>query len=107
KDSDDELASGKGGITMKVDGDSWKSTTTTLVTKEVESDVAGKYHAVLLSGLGGSDDGQSETLTVHINIPANKFKNPKGTYSVAIDEEETDHFWALFSRITGTDNLFY
>lgn len=108
KDKDpDDPASEYGGITMKVDGGQWNSTTTTLVTKEVESDVSGKYHAVLLSGLRGSDDGQSETLTVHINIPTNKFKNPKGTYSVAIDEEETNHVWAIFSRITGTKNLIH
>lgn len=107
KDADEDLASGNGGITMKVDGEQWKSTTTTLVTKEVESDVSGKYHAVLLSGLWGSDNGQSETLTVYVNIPANKFENPKGTYPVAIDEEETAHFWALFSSVMGTESSQY
>jgi len=107
KGPDNDPVLGNTEITMKVDGDQWKSTTTTLVTKEVESDETGKYHIVVINGIRGGNDGLSESLSLYINIPANKFKNPKGTYSVAIDEEETDHTWVIFSRITGTENLLY
>src|SRR3546814_3486886 len=90
---------------MKVDGDQWKATTTTLVTKGNGSSEADDYHLVLISGVRGNNNGLAESLSLYINIPANKFKNPKGTYSVAIDEEETDHSWAVLTRGAGTDTL--
>src|SRR3546814_1459267 len=90
---------------MKVEGDQWKATTTTLVTKGNGSSEADDYHLVLISGVRGNNNGLAESLSLYINIPANKFKNPKGTYSVAIDEEETDHSWAVLTRGAGTDTL--
>src|SRR3546814_21093775 len=104
-DLDDGPESGKGGITMKVDGDQRKATTTTLVTKGNGSSEADDYHLVLISGVRGNNNGLADSLSLYINIPANKFKNPKGTYSVAIDKEETDHSWAVLTIGAGTDQL--
>src|SRR3546814_12071843 len=77
KDLDDGPESGKGGITMKVDGDQWKATTTTLVTKGNGSSEADDYHLVLISGVRGNNNGLAEMLALSINIPSNKLKNPK------------------------------
>lgn len=101
--ADDGPASGKGGVSMKVDGDPWKSTTNTMMTKEVESGEMEKYHIVVISALRGNGDDLSESLSLYVNIPASKFRNPKGTYQVAIEEEEKDHTWAVLAKNVGTD----
>src|SRR3546814_16906603 len=90
---------------MKVDGDQWKATTTTLVTKGNGSSEADDYHLVLISGVRGNNNGLAESLSLYINIPANKLKNPNGTYSIAIDEEEKNHSWAVLTRDAGTEPL--
>lgn len=94
-DGQDSPESGKGGVSMVLEGETWNSTTNTLLTKAVESENSENYHLVAINALRGMDSGTSETLSLYINIPAHRFENPIGSYPVAFDEEELDHSWAL------------
>jgi len=103
--NNDKGLSPKTGMSMKVDGVEWKVTMTTLFTKEHQTD-QGKYYYVYLSGsrvVGESCDPEEdfvETMGLYINIPASKFRNPKGTYPTIIKESELGHLWCVFTSST-------
>lgn len=90
------------GFTMKVDGAPWGAYLTTLFTEEHEDDTDGKYYHVMINGTWaadeGDDDAQVEAIGIYVLIPADKFRNPKGTYPIR--QEEVGRAWALFSTST-------
>lgn len=85
--ADDDVIS-KAGITMKVNGENWESSMTTLLSEEQEKDEFGEYHFVSIVGSrvinknSQTEDDMAESVTMFIAIPASKFRNPKGTYPV-------------------------
>lgn len=84
----DDDSKNKSGITMKVNGESWESSITTLLSEEQEKDELGEYHFVTVMGSrvinknSSTEDDLAESITMFIAIPVSKFKNPKGTYPV-------------------------
>lgn len=104
KDDGDPPIGGK-SFTMKVNGESWAAYLTTLFTEEHENATDGKFYYVLISGTwatdesyGEVDDAHAEAMGIYVLIPASKFRNPKGTYSIR--REEIGGAWALFSTST-------
>ncbi len=94
---------GSSGMSMKVNGVEWKATMSTLFTENPDESV----HLVYINGTkvfteGGASGGEHvESLGMYINIPASKFRNPKGVYPVILDETNIGHSWALFSSNEG------
>lgn len=86
-DSDDNLTK-SGGITMKVDGELWSASMTTLISEQQENEEFGSYQLVSIMGTRVIDNNSSEvddiaeSITIYIAIPDSKFKNPKGIYPV-------------------------
>src|SRR5690606_28932018 len=82
-DSDDNLTK-SGGITMKVDGELWSASMTTLISEQQENEEFGSYQLVSIMGTRVIDNNSSEvddiaeSITIYIAIPDYKFKNPKG-----------------------------
>lgn len=99
----DDILKNEGGITMKVNGESWVSSMTTLLTDKQERDEFGEYHLVSLTGSriinlnSQTKDDMAESITMFIAIPASKFKNPKGTYPVV---------WESNSKLNQSSAIF-
>lgn len=97
---------GSSGMSMKVDGANWKSSMTTLFTEEHETSDMGEYYLVYISGSriieknSATEDDLAESMGLYINIPASKFRNPKGTYPIIIKETEVSHAWGVFGSST-------
>lgn len=106
KDEDDNGLSGNSGMTMKVDGTEWKSAMTTLFAEEHETSGMGEYRLVYIGGSriieknSATEDDLVESLGLYINIPASKFRAPKGTYPIIVKETELSHAWGIFSSST-------
>lgn len=106
KDKDDDALSGNAGMTMKVDGAEWKSAMTTLFAEEHETSGMGEYHLVYIGGSriieknSATEDDLVESLGLYINIPASKFRDPKGTYPIIVKETELSHAWGIFNSST-------
>lgn len=107
--SDDDInpiAASNAKLSMKVDGEAWTAVMTTLFTEEHETSELGKYYLVYMNGSriieknSQTEDDLVETIGFYINIPANKFKNPKGTYPIILDETEMGHAWGVFGSST-------
>lgn len=88
KKKDPEELSPKSGLSMKVNGEAWQATLTTLISDEHQSEQFGGYHLVHIMGgqttqtASGTNDDTAESLTMFIAIPASKFRNPKGIYPI-------------------------
>lgn len=105
KDNDNGL-SRNAGMSMKLDGKEWQASMTTLFTEEHETSQLGEYYYVYLSGSriieknSNTEDDLVETIGLYINIPASKFRNPKGTYPIILEESEMGHAWGIFGSST-------
>jgi hypothetical protein len=102
KDKDNIDLSRNAGMTMKLDGKEWQATMTTLLTEEHETSQLGNFYTVYLNGTkiieknSNTEDDLVETLGLYINIPASKFRNPKGTYPIILEESKIEHAWGIF-----------
>ena len=88
------------GFTMKINGEPWGAYLTTLFTDEHEDDTYGKHYSVLINGTwsSGDEDALTEAMGIYVLIPADKFRNPKGTYTIR--QQELGKAWAIFSTST-------
>jgi len=106
KEEDKGLSSKDAGLSMNVDGREWRATITTLFTEQHETSQLGEYYYVYLSASriieknSNTEDDLAETIGLYINIPASKFRNPKGTYPIILEESEMGHAWGIFGSST-------
>lgn len=90
------------GFTMKINGEPWGAYLTTLLTEEHDDSTYGKYYYGMISGTWArgddDDDAAAEAMGLYALIPADKFRNPKGIYTIR--QQELGKAWALFSTST-------
>lgn len=103
----DNGLSGKSGLSMKVDGESWDSWMTTMFTEKHESSEHREYYLVSLVGSrviennSATEDDFAESITMMIAIPASEFQNPKGTYPIVWESDVAlNQAWAVFGTST-------
>lgn len=102
KEPDDSLQQA-GGLTMKVNGESWSSSMTTLLSEEKDKEEFGKYHLVsimasrIIEKNSKTEDDIAESITLYVAIADSKFKNPKGTYPVV---------WESNSKVNQSSAVF-
>lgn len=107
KDDPFELQPGTSAFTMKVDGAPWEASMTALFTEELADSEQGEFYHVYLSGSreAGRDpqtgDGIPEMMHLYVAIPASKYRNPKGTYPVALQTEKVNHAALFYTNAAG------
>lgn len=89
---DDGMLNGNSTVTMKIDGETWRSNYATIVTvsdyEDNEADEADEYMVIMTASRDNSQEETSETLTISIVLDTSKFSNPRGTYPFYEDESE-------------------
>lgn len=97
------LGGGKTQLSMKVNGEDWQSSLTTLLTEEQENTKGENYvylyinaHKIIDKNSATEDD-LVETMGLYVAIPTHKFNNPKGVYPLVLKEFEVGSAWAIFN----------
>lgn len=98
KDDVSEPLSGNASFTMKVEGESWHASITSMLTDEMSDGEQGDFRHVFLGGSREAGKDNIETIQMFVAIPSDKFRNPKGTYPISLRTETVNFATALFSR---------
>lgn len=71
-------------ISMKVNGKTWSSTTTTLYTESHYDSEKGDFYLVTIGGqqIDSKNNEEMSALQLHVAIPKARLHNPKGTYPI-------------------------
>lgn len=108
KDDIPDPVSGDSTLTMKVDGEPWKASMTSLLTEAYGDSEQGDYHYVFIGGTrqAGTDPETGDVITemmhFYVAIPSSDYKNPKGTYPITLQAERVDFATAFFTRDSDT-----
>ncbi len=95
--SSDDNGNSSGGtsLSMKINGNNWTPTVTTLFTEDEYNSEEGDYYLVYIGGNKLMDmenpdaDSSTESIAIYIAISASKFQNPKGTYPILKESDVT------------------
>ncbi|HLW62287.1 MAG TPA: hypothetical protein VKY33_02700 [Flavobacterium sp.] len=100
-------------FSMKVNGENWSSSITTLFTEEEYNNGEG-YYFVYIGGSKIMDmenptgNDTTESMAIYIAIPFSKAQNPKGTYPIIRESDVTlNQAQAIFmSNTDGQQNIY-
>lgn len=97
------LGEEKTQLSMKVNGEDWQSSLTTLLTEQQENTQGEIYFYLYISAHSIIDTNSAteedlvETMGLYVAIPAQKFKDPKGVYPLVLKEFEVGTAWGIFN----------
>lgn len=98
-------------FSMKLNGKSWNATLTSMMSEPHQNQEWGDYHTLFINANhliennnSTDEDDLIESITILLNIPEGKFRNPKGTYPFSLSENEISKVWALYGS---TENSEY
>lgn len=83
---EDDLGGGNSTISMKVDGETWESPYTTLLTGYDDEESQEEYMVMITASRDTPDEETAQSLSITLVLDSSKFANPKGTYPFYIDD---------------------
>lgn len=104
KDDNPDPIAGDASFTMKVGGEPWRASITSLLTEDMSDSEQGDFRYVFFAGTreAGVDAQTGEIITemihLYVAIPSAKFNDPRGTYPITLQPEKIDYATAIFAR---------